>query len=245
MSDATMIREGTLSGPKWAQLLFDIVFVFAVSLLAYYLEGLASNRDWFAIGVDGRGVSAVVAGAAAAVGIVLIRGGSLADLGFKKPQRWFLVLLQAFIILLVFIAAQILLPLLVSLFATMPEADMSRYDSISGNLQSAIMLALLLPLTASIPEEIIYRGFLIGRLRGVFGPGPGVAFISVLLQAVVFAGAHFVWGMGGMIVTFLMGIIWGTAYLLCDRNLWVVIIAHSAGHVLFVVQLYLATSFFF
>jgi membrane protease YdiL (CAAX protease family) len=40
----------------------------------------------------------------------------------------------------------------------------------------------------------------------------------------------------------MMGIVWGTAYLLCGRNLWIVILAHSAGHILFVIQLYLGKS---
>jgi hypothetical protein len=38
-----------------------------------------------------------------------------------------------------------------------------------------------------------------------------------------------------------MGIIWGTAYILCGRNLWPLILAHSGGHIIFVIQLYLVT----
>jgi len=37
-----------------------------------------------------------------------------------------------------------------------------------------------------------------------------------------------------------MGVIWGTAYLLCGRNLWIVIMAHSGGHIMLVVGLYLS-----
>ena len=103
-------------------------------------------------------------------------------------------------------------------------------------------MALVLPLTASIPEEVIYRGFLIGRLSGIFGRNVGGAFMTVLVQALVFGAIHFQWGIGGMILTVMMGIVWGTAYLLCGRNLWIVILAHSAGHILLVIQLYLAKS---
>ncbi len=56
----------------------------------------------------------------------------------------------------------------------------------------------------------------------------------------MFGAVHFQWGAGGMLVTVIMGTIWGTAYLLCGRNLWVVILAHSAGHILLVMQLYLS-----
>ena len=222
--------------------LVDIIIVFAVSLLAFFLEDLAIAQGWIPFGAEVRGASAVLTGAFAAVGVVLARGGTLADLGFRRPARWALVPLQVAGILVAFIAAQTLVPLLVSTFITLPEPDLSRYDSISGNLGAAIAMALVLPLTASIPEEIIYRGFLIGRLSDIFGQSAGGAFVTVLVQALVFGAIHFQWGIGGMILTVMMGIVWGTAYLLCDRNLWVVILAHSAGHILFVMQLYLGAS---
>ena len=112
----------------------------------------------------------------------------------------------------------------------------------NGDLGAAIALALILPLTASIPEEVIYRGFLIDRLSGLFGRHRAGAVLTVLVQALIFGSVHFMWGIGGMIVTFMMGLVWGTAYLWCDRNLWVVILAHSTGHVLFVIQLYHGAS---
>lgn len=225
-----------------AKLFIDIMVVVAVSGLAFFLEDLAIARGWIPFATEVRGVTAVLAGACAAVGIVLIRGGSFADLGFKRPQRWAIVPLQVAGILLAFIAAQALVPLLISAFISVPEPDLSRYDSISGNLGAAILMALVLPLTASIPEEIIYRGFLMGRLSGIFGQDNRGAVATVFVQALIFGSIHYQWGIGGMIMTFVMGIVWGTAYLLCGRNLWIVILAHSAGHILFVIQLYLATS---
>ncbi len=60
----------------------------------------------------------------------------------------------------------------------------------------------------------------------------------------IFGAIHFQWGAGGMVMTTLMGLVWGAAFILCGRNLWVVIAAHSTGHLLFVVQLYLGVSMF-
>ena len=222
--------------------LIDIVIVVAVSGLAFYLENLAIDFGWIPFGTEVRGVIAVLAGAFAAVGVVLRRGGTLADLGFKRPARWAAVPFQVAGILVAFIAMQSLAPLLVSSFISIPEPDLSRYDSIAGNLGAAIAMALILPLTASIPEEIIYRGFLIGRLSEIFGRNTGGASLAVLIQALVFGAIHFQWGIGGMILTLMMGIVWGIAYLLCGRNLLIVILAHSGGHILFVIQLYLAES---
>lgn len=241
MSDATTISPSLeRPAPDVKQVLIDILLVIAASALAFATEDLANARGWISVGPEARGVSSVIVGAIAAVAVVLIRGGSLADLGFKRPKRWALVPLQVAGILIVFIAMQSLAPLLVSVFFTVPEPDLSRYESLAGNLGAAIAMVLLLPFTASIPEEIIYRGFLIGRLSDLFGRHKGGAALAVCVQALVFGAIHFQWGVGGMLVTVMMGVVWGTAYLLCDRNLWVVILAHSAGHVLGVIQLYLS-----
>ena len=240
MLDTAMLPVRRIFEAKPMKPVIDILIVFAVSALAFALEDLANARGWIVVGDEARGVSAVVAGALAAVGVVFARGGSLADLGLRRPERWRMVPFQVAGILVVFIAAQSLLPLLISSFISVPQPDMSRYHSVSGNLGAAITMALLLPLTASIPEEVIFRGFFIDRLSGIFGANTGGAVLAVLTQALVFGAIHFQWGIGGMIMTVIMGIVWGTGYLLCGRNLWIVILAHSAGHILFVIQLYLA-----
>ena len=242
MIDATMSVDRRVSETNPTEPFIDILIVVAVSGLVFFLEDLAIARGWIPFGTEIRGAASVVAGALAAVGIVLARGGAFADLGFRRPERWARVPFQVAGILGAFIAVQTLGPLLVSSFIAMPEPDLSRYDSIAGNLGAAIGMALVLPLTASIPEEIIYRGFLIGRLSEIFGRDIRGASMTVLVQALTFGSVHFMWGTGGVIVTVIMGIVWGTAYLLCGRNLWIVILAHSTGHILFVIQLYLGKS---
>ena len=92
-------------------------------------------------------------------------------------------------------------------FIEVPAPDLSRYDAIAGNIGAALLMALVLPLTASIPEEVIYRGFLIGRLEAIFGQAN--AWMAVFIQGLIFGAIHFQWGVGGMIVTFFMGIVWG------------------------------------
>lgn len=228
---------------KSTKLIIDIMIVAAVSVLAFLFEGFANARGWISLGEDARGVTSVLAGAFAAVGVVLARGGSIADLGFKRPKRWTMVPVQVIAILVAFVAAQTLVPPFISLFIDLPAPDMSKYGDMSGNLGAAISLALILVVTASIPEEIIYRGFLIGRLSQIFGQGTQGAIWTVLVQALIFGSIHFQWGIGGMVMTAIMGLVWGTAYLLCGRNLWVVILAHSGGHVLLATQLYLGEAF--
>lgn len=241
MTNTTHQEMSTMTNTT--RLVIDIMIVAAASALAFMLEGFAVDQGWLSLGEGARGVTAVLGGAVAAVGVVLARGGSLADLGFKRPERWSRAFLQAAAVLVAFVAVQTLVPLLISLFITLPEPDMSKYGDMSGDLGAAITMALILVVTASIPEEIIYRGFLIGRLSDIFGPTTRGAIMTVGVQSLIFGSIHYQWGIGGMIMTLFMGAIWGTAYLLCDRNIWPLIFAHSGGHVLLVTQLYFAAPF--
>jgi len=122
-----------------------IAIVVAVSAVAFAGELAAADRlPW---GDEARGVVAVLLGA-------------MADLGLVRPKRWLAVPFWVLGILVTFIAAQALVPLLIAPFFSLPAPDMSRYDFIRGDALAAISMALLLPLTAAIPEEVVYRGFL-------------------------------------------------------------------------------------
>lgn len=227
-----------IDNPERRRELADIAVVALVSIAAFLGELAAA--DLLPWGAEARGVIAVLAGAGAAVAVTLRRGGGLADLGLRRPRRWLTVPLWAIGIFAVFVVAQNLAPLLVAPFFDLPQPDMSRYDAVRGNATAALSLAIALPLTAAIPEEILYRGFLIERLARLFAGTRGPAVVAVLVQALIFGSVHFQWGTGGIIFAAIMGAVWGFAFLLCGRNLWITIIAHSMAHLALVAQLYLS-----
>jgi membrane protease YdiL (CAAX protease family) len=218
----------------------DILIVSAASIAAFALESWAASTGLLEAAGAVRGALTVVVGALATVAVVRHRGGSWSDLGFKRPARWSTVPLWVLGILCAFVAGQALAPRLLSMIIELPQPDFSRYDALVGNLEAALAMALILPLTAAIPEEIIYRGFLIGRLEALFGDMRAAPVLAVAVQSLVFALIHFQWGIGGILLAGVMGAIWGAAYIICGRNLWIVIMAHSAGHIMLVVGLYLS-----
>ncbi len=220
--------------------LLDIGIVFVASAIAFMAESsVADHLPW---GAEARGVVAVLVGTAIAIWLTYRHGGNLSSLGFTRPKSWVTAPLWAVGILVTFIAAQGLVPALLGTVFDVPQPDMSRYDSIRGNLPAALGMAIALPLFAAIPEEILYRGFLIDRLSALLGRGGMRSVSVVLLQAVIFGSVHFQWGLGGVVMTTIMGIVWGSAFLLCGRNLWIVIIAHAGAHLLLVAQLYSAPA---
>ena len=217
-----------------------ISIVVAVSALAFAGEvALADQLPW---GEEARGVAAVLFGATAAVWLTVRKGGSLTDIGLTRPKRWWTVPLWVLGIVVTFGAAQALVPQLLAPYFELPPPDMSRYDFIRGNAAAAVSFALLLPLTAAIPEEIVYRGFLIRQFERLYDNRPATAALAILSQALIFGSVHFQWGLGGVVMTTIMGLIWGAAFLFCGRNLWVVILAHSTAHIALVFQLYSAPT---
>ena len=94
MIDATTSADRRISEAKPAAPLIDIMIVVALSALAFFLEDLAISRGWIPFGEAVRGAITVIAGAIAAVAVVLIRGGTFSDLGFRRPERWARVPLQ-------------------------------------------------------------------------------------------------------------------------------------------------------
>lgn len=215
-----------------------IAIVIVVSALAFAGEvAVADHLPW---GEEARGVVAVLLGAIVALWLTLRDGGSLADIGLARPRRWWTVPFWVLGIFVTFVAAQALVPQLLAPYFDLPPPDMSRYDFIRGNALAAVAFALLLPLTAAIPEEVVYRGFLMRQFTRLYGGGRAAGILAVLSQAFVFGLVHFQWGPGGIVMTTIMGLVWGAAFLLCGRNLWIVILAHSAAHIALVLQLYSA-----
>jgi len=218
--------------------LSQILLVVVASLVTYLAETWLIGRDLLPWGAEGQGILAVLGGTFVAIALLYRSGEGLADIGLVRPKRWWTVPIWALAIVVAFIVAQIIVPIFLSPFFIIPQPDFSRYGAVHGNVGAALMLALILPLTAAIPEEILYRGFLMKRLTGILGEGSWRSLLVILVQGLIFGSVHFQWGLGGVLMTSIMGMVWGAGYWLCGRNLWITIIAHSLLELLLVGQLY-------
>ena len=127
----------------------------------------------------------------AAVALILLRKQKLSEIGFRRPERWAFVPVWVIGIFLTFALAHYGLPPLIRMFVEFPAPDFSRYDSLYGNLQATIAVALLLPLSASIPEELIFRGFLLDRLIRICGERKSGLILAVAIQSTIFGAVHY------------------------------------------------------
>lgn len=160
------------------------------------------------------------------------RGGSLEGLGMCWPRinktkfgmiRWMLYWAVGVLALriLVGVASEPLLELL--------PPRISRTAPLRGDLG---LLLTLLPVMwlIVIGEEVLFRGLLMRFLAKMFGDTTTSWLLAAVVSAVVFGLGHMGKGPAGMIGSGLGGLVYGLGYLLCRRNLWPVILAHSAGN---------------
>ncbi|MEO1078748.1 MAG: type II CAAX endopeptidase family protein [Pseudomonadota bacterium] len=120
----------------------------------------------------------------------------------------------------------------------LPGPDLTAFVVlIEGKL--SMYLWMLIPVcwgSAAIGEELLVRGFLQHRLTGMTGRGTGVA-----LQALIFAAAHFYQGLSGVIMVFVIGLVFGLVYQR-SRNLLPLFLAHGLIDTFSITAIYLGRA---
>jgi uncharacterized protein len=116
-------------------------------------------------------------------------------------------------------------PLLVSL--TGKPADLSDFHELIGNLKLLLIYLPLVWILAACGEEMVYRGYLMNRVAGLFRNKQVAWTVSLIAISTLFGFAHMDQGITGMIDEGLMGLLLGSFYLGCSRSLAVPIIAHG------------------
>ena len=128
-------------------------------------------------------------------------------------------------------------PLLVRWLGKMP--DLSDFSDMGGNLKMFLIYLVLVWTLGALGEEIVYRGYLMNRVAGVFRGTKAAWGVSLIVVSVAFGCGHLDQGWTGMIENVWNGVLLGALYLACGRNLAVPVIAHAVGDTLDFVLIYL------
>lgn len=88
-------------------------------------------------------------------------------------------------------------------------------------------LAVMLPIVFVVGfyEELVFRGFVLGRLRRAIGPGRDQDFAAVVLGSALFALGHGYQGALGVVQTFVAGIVLSYLYVRTG-TIWASVVAH-------------------
>jgi uncharacterized protein len=208
----------------------DFVLVFIAGVVGYAL-GLH-----FGLRPGAMAVSA----AALTVLVVQLLGGGLGQIGLIAPPRlWRLIGLVLLGIVLFYLLSGVAMALARHFGFT---SDLSSFAYLRGNLNAYLLMLAIAWSSAAVAEEIVFRGFLLNRLRMVDGGGWLAAGTALLVSSALFGAGHFYQGPGGMIVTGAAGLALGITTLIARGNLWPAIMVHGVVDTIGLTILYLGLT---
>jgi len=149
------------------------------------------------------------------------------DLGFRLYRNWPTTLVIGMVAgvaveLLELFCTQ---PLLIQITGQMP--DLSAFNRVEGNVRWLTISLVLTWTLFAFGEELIFRGYLMDRIAGLFGHTARGWTVALLMASFVFGLSHFQQGITGISENFLDGVILGALYLRLGGNLAVPIVAHG------------------
>ncbi len=155
-----------------------------------------------------------------------LREGSWTAMGLGLPMSWTRTALMAVATAVLqqalgqFVVDPITRPFLDYSAASNPLA------STQGN-PTALAWLVIIWTYAALGEEIGYRGYLLNRVADVGDRTRMAMVMGLLYSSAMFGFAHWYQGPAGVVSSAVSGIVYGAAYLLSGRNLWVAILAHG------------------
>jgi membrane protease YdiL (CAAX protease family) len=155
------------------------------------------------------------------------RGLRWKDVGFARPRSWGKAVLWGFLagICMEIFELFVSQPLLARWLGRMP--DLSDFADMVGNVKLFLIYVVLVWTLGALGEEIVYRGYLMNRVAGLFRETKAAWILSLVAVSIVFGCAHLDQGATGMLENIWNGLLLGGLYLACGRNLAVPLIAHA------------------
>ncbi len=185
-----------------------------------------------AAGVDYAGSGAVIASLVLVAWFQYRRGASLRSLGLMRPTRpgraaWLTLVALALTVLI----GAIVLTWLRDLFGV--SVPVQAELELGARLLRVVVIGWL---AAALGEELLMRGFLLGRLLELLPAGRIGAMVAIAAMAIVFGALHYTQGWPGVIAAGLIGAVYGSIVVRANGNLWPVILAHAVPDTISLLQ---------
>ncbi|WFL78237.1 type II CAAX endopeptidase family protein [Altererythrobacter arenosus] len=215
-----------LQGMGWGRFLLQILSVGIVYIAA-------SVPPIVILGQGSNGILASVAtsmlGALVVAWFWLRRDGTLTEAWIlARPASWPKTLLMALGTTIAIILWFSLGAMLVeALGFNAPEVQMVLDFVVESPLSFVLWIVVVAWLAAGLGEELLWRGFLFDRLNRLAGI-KGRIWLALLIQAAAFGLPHIYQGMGGVLITGVVGLFLGWVRIKSSWSLLPCVLAHAA-----------------
>lgn len=172
------------------------------------------------------------------------QGQTWADLGLKRPQSWWKMILWTVIALVLTAAIGIFLEGVVN--ATMGSSTAQaepdnggRFANLPGNTPVFLYWLAVAWIIGGFVEEMLFRGLLITRFEALFSRVPFGLVFAIIVPAIIFGQQHHYYqGIGGAIATGGIALVSGVLYVLFKRNLWPLTLSHGLANTIGLTLIY-------
>ena len=176
-----------------------------------------------------------------------LRGENWSHFGLKfKPvssREAIKIFLLSVLVMIIAMTGFIIGSIIMANITGIPEnANMSGYDYLKDNVLMLMVTLAGVYIVSSFGEEVIYRGFLINRIKEIAPDSKAIVSIAIILSSVIFGLIHYEWGPMGMVQTGFMGLGLAICYVKLKKRLWIIVLAHAYMDTILIIQMYLASN---
>ena len=165
-------------------------------------------------------------------------GWSWSEIGLSKPNKWWVPVISAAAAFTTIVLLAIFVKPLIEQHTTDP--DISHLLIINQNLPVFLLALVLVWITSAFLQELVFRSFFINSLDILLGRNRSSPWIAVVISSIVFGLMHAWQGLGGIILTTLIGFVLGITYLFNGRRIWSLVVVKGALDTITLVTLYSA-----
>ena len=118
-------------------------------------------------------------------------------------------------------------------------SDHSFFAHIEGNSVALAIWLVIAWASGGFGEEMIFRGYLIGRISHLFSNKAIGLGIAITFQAVIFGLGHSYAGWGTALMTMTNALIFGLFLIFVRRSIWPLVIVHGVWDTLGIINFYI------
>ena len=199
-------------------------------ILVYFALGIPGVAIWGETSTGAAvSVASSMAGALFVAWLWLRRDGTLSEAwNLRAPESWPRTLGWAVLATIAIIGWFTLGSMLVEAIGlSTPDVEQVLGWVTQSQFHFILWIVLVALFAAGLGEELLWRGFLMDRLARLGGLR-GRMWLVIFVQAVLFGLPHFYQGLGGVIITGVVGVGFGWLRFRFGGNLWACILAHMA-----------------